>query len=273
MTRNRIWRPLGLLLLLLALAACSGRGQTPDDLPTLIPDAATLATSVAATENAPPPGYRETVTFDPVDTNLARMDGYSYRVELAFDGVFAGTTRPTSAAISATVYANAISSARRVLVESQGELLQRPEGEAFEAVALGPDAFLVRGGVCQSNVEDNARAAAGLSAGALVGGARAAAPTGRNEIINGLRAWEYRFALADMALPAVRFAADTRVTALSEELWVAPEVDAVARYYATLEIENARLLLNDLPVTGQLRLRYDLREANSQPNITVPFGC
>ncbi len=263
-----MWMTLGLVI-----AACTGRGQTPADLPTRIPDAETLATNVAATENAPPPGYRETVSFDPVDTNLQRLDGYQYRVELAFDGVFAGTTRPTSAAITATVSANAVASSRRVLVESEGELLQRPEGDVFEAVGLGPDAFLVRGGVCQSNVEEGARAAVGISAGTLVGGARGAAPTGRNEIMNGLQSWEYRFPLENMTLPAVRFAEDTRVTTLNEELWVAPEVDAVSRYYATLELENARLLLNDLPVSGQLRLRYDLTEADVQPNITVPFGC
>ena len=68
------------------------------------------------------------------------------------------------------------------------------------------------------------------SAGPLVGGARGAAPTGRNEIVNGFQSWEYRFPLENMTLPAVRFAEDTRVTTLNEELWVAPEVDAESRY-------------------------------------------
>jgi len=40
-----------------------------------------------------------------------------------------------------------------------------------------------------------------------------------------------------------------------------------------LSIENARLLSNDLPVTGQLLLQYDLYDIGNVPNITVPFGC
>ncbi|MEO0565387.1 MAG: hypothetical protein AAF125_24985, partial [Chloroflexota bacterium] len=207
------------------------------------------------------------------DTNLTALDGYEYRVELGFDGVFSQTNRATSATAAATVFANTVASSRRVIIESDGELLQRPEGESFEAVALGPDAFMVRGGTCLSNVEVDAMTAANITAGALVGGARSAVPTGRKEIVNGFEAWEYRFELDNMNLPAVRFSQDTRVTTLVGEMWVVPEIDAVARYYVTMGLENARLLLNNLPVTGQLRLRYDLLDAETVPNITVPFGC
>jgi hypothetical protein len=262
-----------LLMLVLSMTACRGRGQTLDDIPTLIPNVDALSTSVAQTETAPPEGYRETVSYETVDNNLRDLDGWHYRVQLGFDGVFSQTDRVTSATAAATVYGNQIASSRRVIVESDGELLQQPEGASFEAVRLGPDAFLVRNGVCLSNAEDAAMTATNISAGALVGGARNATPTGRREVVNGFTAWEYRIDLEQTNLPAVRFAEDTEITAMAAEMWVAPEIDAVVRYYVTLDLQNARLLLNDLPVSGQLRLRYDLLEANTQPNITVPFGC
>ena len=65
-----------LLLTVLALAACQRRGQTLEDIPTLIPDLDTLATSVAQTETAPPEGYRESVTYETVDGNLRELDGW-----------------------------------------------------------------------------------------------------------------------------------------------------------------------------------------------------
>jgi hypothetical protein len=257
----------------LLMVACTGRGQTLDDIPTLVPDVDTLATQVIQTQNAPPIGYRGGVAYEVIDASLRPLDGWHAQVQLGFDGSFSQTNRQTSAEAAALLWVNTVASARRVIVSSDGELLQRPEGDTFEAVALGPDAFMVREGGCLSNVEDSARTAANLTAGALVGGVKQAFPTGRRETVNGFEAWEYRFLLDDMELPAVRFAEDTRVTGMRGELWVAPEWDAVVRYYVTLELENARLLLNDLPVNGQLRLRYDLLEANTLPNITVPFGC
>jgi hypothetical protein len=91
--------------------------------------------------------------------------------------------------------------------------------------------------------------------------------------VNGIEAWEYQFELANMSLPMMRFAGDTRITSMLGEMWIAPSVNAVGRYWVTLNIENARLLANDLPVSGQLRLRYDLYDVGILPNITVPFGC
>lgn len=262
-----------LMILIVVLSGCRQRGLTLDDLPTVVPSVDDLATSTALTAQAPPEGYRESVSYSTIDQNLRLLDGWRYEVLLAFDGVFTQIDRETSGMAEATVWFNPIANARRVIVNSEGELLQRNEGDSFEAVALGDDAFLVRGGTCLSNVEDDARTAANISAGALVGGVRYAVPTGRKQVVNGVEAWEYRFELADMNVPSLRFADDTRITRMTGELWVAPTYDAVVRYWVTLEIENGRLLLNDLPVTGQLRLRFDLYDVGVQPNITVPFGC
>ncbi len=273
MTKRTYLFVAGSMMLLFALAACRGRGLTPDDLPTVIPSIEEMATSVVLTENAPPPGYRDAVAFGRVDQNLRELEGWRYVMLLEFEGAFSQTNRPTEARAEATVWYNQIGSARRVIVDSSGELLQRPEGEVYEAVQLGPDAFLVRGSNCLSNVEDDAEVAAGITAGDLVGGVRTALPNGQTETINGVQAWAYSFLADDLNLPPVRFAEDTGVTMVSGEMWIAPEYDAVVRYWVTLDIANARLFDNDLPVSGQLRLRFDLYDVGDVPNISVPFGC
>lgn len=255
------------------IAACSPRGLTLEDLPTVVPSVDDLATATALTEQAPPEGYRENVAYPIIDQNLRSLDGWRYEVLLSFDGVFTQVNRPTSGEVSAEVWFNPIANARRVIVSTDGELFQRDEGEAFEAVALGDEAFLVRDGACLANVQEDARTAAAISAGALLGGVEQATPTGRSQMVNGVQAWEYTFALEAMNIPALRFAGDTRIPQMRGELWVSPEHDAVVRYWVTLDVENGRLLLNDLPVTGELRLRFDLYDVNVQPNITVPFGC
>jgi hypothetical protein len=247
--------------------------MTPDDIPTVIPSVDDLATAVMLTENAPPPGFRDALSFEQVDKNLRELEGWRYEVLLEFEGVFTQTNRPTDARAEATVWHNQLGSARRVLVESSGELLQRPEGETFEAVRLGPDAFLVRGGNCLANAEEDARTASAITAGDLVGGARNALPTGERERINGVETWRYDFSLDDLRLPTVRFAEDTQINEFRAEMWVSPVHNAVIRYWVTLDMQNVRLLNNDLPVSGQLRLRFDLYDIGDIPNITVPFGC
>ena len=48
---------------------------------------------------------------------------------------------------------------------------------------------------------------------------------------------------------------------------------AVVRFYVNLDVENAFIFDRQLPVTGQVILRYDLYDIGVVPNITVPFGC
>ncbi len=262
-----------LLGMVLALAACtSGRGLTPNDLPPTV-DIDAVATTLPLTENAPPPGFREAVAFERVDANLRLLPGWRYEVLLSFDGVFSQTTRPTTAEVRAEVQFNQIGSSRRVIVESSGELLRQPEGASYEAVRLGPDAFLVREQVCLGAANGDAETAASLTAGDLIGGVRDAVPTGDRQILHGEDVWKYSFAPQALNLPSVRFAEDTVITRLTGELWVAPAHNAVVRYWLTMDIENARLLSSELPVTGTVVMRYDLYEVGQVPNITVPFGC
>lgn len=261
-----------LLTCLVVLAGCnSRRGQQLSDIPTLIPLEA-APTVFFLTENAPPPGFREGVSFPEVDEDLVQLTGWRYLVTLEFDGIFARTPRSTSATARAEVWFNQLGSARRVIVETAGELIGQDEDNSFEAVRLGPDAFLVRNNTCLSNAGNDAETAADLRAGLLVGGVTSAMPTGRHAILNGEEAWEYRVETGNLNLPSIRLDDDGTLNATGE-LWVAPEHNKVIRFYVNLDVENAFIFDRQLPVTGQVLLRYDLFDIGDVPNITVPFGC
>ncbi len=257
-------------LALLALAACTNRrGQQLADIPTLA-SPESMATAQFLTENAPPPGFREAVSFPEIDAQLNALDGWRYVVTLEFNGIFARTPRETSATATAEVWFNQLGSARRVVVETAGELIGQQEDNAFEAVRMGPDTFLVRESIC--NTGDDAETAANLRAGLLVGGVRNAVPTGQKAVLNGEDVWQYRFTVDDLNLPEIRLD-ENGTLAANGELWVAPEPNAVIRFYVNLDVENAFIFDRQLPVTGQVILRYDVFDIGEQPNITVPFGC
>lgn len=261
-----------LALLILLLAGCnSQRGQGLETIPTLA-EFDPLATAQYLTENAPPPEYRNAVAFPQVDSGLNLLPGWRYVVQLEFEGVFAGTTTTAFANATAEVWFNQLGSGRRVLVTTTGELLGR-EDNAFEAVRLGPDAFLVRDGVCLGAAGEDAATAADLRAGLLVGGASTAQPTGLRATINGQDAWQYRFSAADLNLPSIRLVDEGQLTLEGGEMWVAPEHNAVIRFYVNLDVNNAVIFDRQLPVSGQVLLRYDLFDIGVVPNITVPFGC
>jgi hypothetical protein len=261
---------------LLLLSGCTGqRGQDINALPTRasFESAAESVTAIAMTENAPPPGFRESVAFPEVDANLTALPGWRYLVTLEFNGVFARTPRETSATARAEVWFNQLGTARRVLVETAGEMIGQEENAVYEAVRLGPDAFLVRDNTCLSNAESDAAATADLRAGSLVGGVNTATPTGRRETINGQDVWEYRVSAENLNLPSIRVDDGGRIVNATGELWIAPEHNAVVRFYVNLDVENAIVFDRTLPVTGQVILRYDLFDVGVVPNITVPFGC
>jgi hypothetical protein len=261
-----------LLLLLIALAAC-GRGQRPEDVPTLASVDA-VATSIPLTQFAPPTPYNLPVTaFDHVDNRLTELSGWRYVVQLEFSGVFARTPREANASARAEVWFNQVASARRVALTTSGELIGQTEDNAYEAVRLGPDAFLVRDGLCLAGAGDAARTAADLSAGTLVGGVRRAIPFGRRATINGEDSYYYAFEPGDLVLPALRAGDDGRITLQSGELWIAPAKNAVTRFYLNLDVENVVIFDRQLPVTGTVLIRYDLYDAGTAFNITVPFGC
>lgn len=258
------------ILLLLLLAACTGRrGQQLANVPTLAAPA-DAATAQYMTENAPPPGFREEIAFPEVDQRLAELEGWRYVVVLEFDGIFARTPRETTASARAEVWYNQLASARRVVVETSGELIGQEENTSFEAVRLGPDAFMVRDSTCNTGAD--AETAADLRAGLLVGGVNRAVPTGLRATLNGEDAWQYRFEQEDLNLPSIRLAENGTLTA-NGEIWIAPEHNAVVRFYVNLDVENAFIFDRQLPVSGQVILRYDLYDVGVEPSLTVPFGC
>ncbi len=258
------------VLLILLLTACT-RGQQLSDIPT---QAAfdSLATAQYLTQNAPPPAFRESVSFPQIDANLDQLAGGHYVVQLEFDGVFARTPRQTTAQASAEVWFNQVGSSRRVVVQIKGEMLGR-EDKNFEAVRLGPDPFLVQDNQCLTKGDDT-ETAANLRAGTLVGGVNNATPTGLRATINGQDAWQYTFTAADLNLPAIHLSDDGSVINMTGgELWVAPAENAVVRFYVNLDVTNTIIFDRQLPVTGQVIIRYDLYDAGKTTNITVPFGC
>lgn len=260
-----------LVITLLLLAACTGqRGQRPEDIPT-IAAFDSLATAQFQTQNAPPPGFRESVSFPEVDAGLSRLAGGHYTVQLEFDGVFARTPRETTAQTSAEFWFNQVGSSRRVTVKTTGELIGRPD-DAFEAVRLGPDSFLVRNNECIRGGTD-AEAATSAHAGTLVGGVKSASPTGQRATLNGQDTWQYSFTSDNLNLPSIRLADGGSITMEGGELWVAPKDNVVIRFYVNLDVDNAIIFDRQLPVSGQVILRYDLYEAGQTTNITVPFGC
>lgn len=257
-----------LLLLCVLLAGCRETG--PDVLPTLAePDA--IATSLVLTQYAPPPGF-DTVAFPRIDANLNLLAGWRYEMTFAFNGVYARTTRAAATTTSASVTFNQLGSARRVVTTIDDDLEEASDPLQYEGVRLGPDTFLVRNSACVRGGEQ-AELLADLSAGDLLGGVRVAQTAAQIATINGEQVWKYNFTFDDLVLPTLRFTSESVVRSLSGELWVAPQHQAVVRYYLTMEVENVGILQQTLPVSGTIALRYDLYEVGTVPNIVVPFGC
>lgn len=259
-----------ILTFALSLLAGCNRGQTIEDIPTPASFEG-LATAQVLTAVAPPEGFRESVSFPEVDANLQRLLGGRYIVTLEFNGVFSGTPRTTSAKATAEVWFNQSGGARRVIVNIAGELLGKTD-KSFEAVRLGSDSFLVQDNECLSAGTD-AVTAAGLRAGTLVGGTARALPAGEKATLNGQETFKYNFVSADLNLPSIALSDGGTVEATSGELWVAPALNAVVRFYVNLNVTNAIIFDRALPVDGQVILRYDLYDVGQITNIAVPNGC
>jgi hypothetical protein len=264
-----------LMLIACSVAACDmRRGQVIEDVVPTQASMEDLATALPLTQNAPPPPYNGEVTrFSLVDNLLNELPGWRYVVQLEFDGVFSRTPRETQASARAEVWFNQLGSARRVMFNTSGDLIGQAEDVAYEAVRLGPDAFLVQDNTCLSSGSSAAETAADLDAGGLVGGVNRAVPAGMRAVINGEEAYLFRFEADALNLPAVRLGDEGRLTINSQELWISPARNAVVRFYMNLYVENAVIFNSQLPVTGDLLVRYDGFEFGTAFNITVPFGC
>ncbi len=261
------------LILLTALASCSTpRGLQPEDIPTRasIND---LATALPLTENAPPAPYNGAVTtFSQIDNQLDALAGYRYVVQLDFTGTFSDTPRQANASARAEVSFNQLASARHILLTTSGELIGQTEDTSYEAVQLGPDNFLVINDACTSDTPD-AKTAAALQAGQLVGGVSRATPGGRRATINDEDVYLFSFDQSDLVLPSIRVGDNGSVSMSSSELWISPAHNVVVRFYLNLDVTNVVIFDKQLPVTGQVSMRYDLYDIGNAFNITTPFGC
>jgi hypothetical protein len=264
---------LGAILMLSLLGAC--RRENIVTLPTPI-TADTAATHIFLTREAPPKGF-DTVSFASLDANLNTLDGWRYEMSFEFEGVFARTTRLTSATTTAQVQANNLFSARRVTASIDNDLQAETAPTQLEAVKLGEDAFLLRDGVCNTPASDTpsneARLASELGVGVLLGGLSSAPVAYKRATLNSEAVWLYTVTSDALVLPNVGKTAESVITLTSGELWVSPSRNVVVRFYATLDVQNVTIFGGTLPVTGILQLRYDLYDVGILPNIGVPFGC
>ena len=274
-SRKRVFTGLWLALLILITGACRDRGLTPEDMPTRVPSFEQMATSEFMTRNAPPVGFRDSVTYPKIDDYLSSLPNWHYQAVMQFDGVFARTPREVDAVARQDAWHNLLGRQRRVVIEGGGELLQQEQESLLEGVRLGDDVYLVRDHICVAAGGEQAALLADLRAGDLIGGVQNAIPNGVTATINGESVWYYAFTADDLFLPQVQRNVDSRVVMTGGELWVSPEHNAVIRFYVNLDVENVVLSFvdNPLPLTGALILRFDLYDIGVDPNITEPFGC
>lgn len=256
--------------LCVCLSACTERA--PAQLPTIAaPEAA--ATSIILTRNAPPAGY-DSVSFPQIDANLQRLSGWRYEMTLSFEGVFARTPRDVSVQTELAASYSQLNSARRIEVDLDLEDLSASAGSrAYEAVRLVEDVYVVEDGFCFAGEDEATARAADLRASDLVGGVANATTAAQKAVINGEDVWRYDFGVDDLVLPALDLGETGRITSVRGDFWVAPQHDAVVRYYADVRVENVTLFGSSLPVSGTLLIRYDLYEVGVVPNLSVPFGC
>jgi len=268
--KHRVWVAFGCAML---LAGCRERLQ-PENVPTQA-SIESIATSMPLTQNAAPPELAGQVTrFSAVDVGLNELHGARYTVQLAFDGVFTGTTQAADASIRAEVVMDQISSARRVSATTTGSINDGSTAPVTtEAVRLGPDAFIVRDAACTTLAGSAPNTAADLTASSLIGGASPVTAAGRRATINNADAFLMSLAPDSLLLPAVSAGETGTLTLDSGELWVSAEHEVAVRYYLNLTIDNGELLDLPRPVTGTVIVRYDVTDLDQPNNLTVPFGC
>jgi hypothetical protein len=264
-----------LLIAVIAVALLAGcrsqRNATPVPVPTLA-SLDMLATAQPLTQNAPPPPFdSEQTRYVRIDDGLNQLAGARTVVQLEFDGTYTETGQQVSASAQAEITLDQLTSARRVVLTTEGSLIGQPDDTQFEAVRLGEDAYLVRDGVCAGGAD--AQAAASLSAVNLLGGVLRAAPAGRQAVINGEQVYAYAVAPEDLSLPSVQVSDGGRLQVDSAELWISPARGVVVRFYVNLTVENAIVFDRPSPVTGTVLLRYDAYDLDQANTISIPFGC
>ncbi len=265
-----------LLLTISLLVACDqiiGEDEA-EPLPTLDElDLEEFQTVQVFTQNAPPPGF-ETIAFPEVDDNLIRTVYSQVEINAIFDGHYSDTGEPvTEAFMKVRMTNDELHVARHIQIEFVGDVFSGSSSN-LDVVRLGNDYYMVD--VNRTCVTDPAVVdpLANLRAGQLVGGVEFAQPTGVEDLINDVNAWQYGFDPQFINPPAVQLEASTaRLDFLSGEIWVAPEHNIVMRYVVEMNVHRAKLLFGEREVTGRFWYQYDVISIGIPPNISIPNGC
>ena len=263
-----------LMMVLAALVAACNSSTSDDPLPTAITDINAAATAIVLTENAPPQPYREKIRLDSFEDGLDRLEGWRYVVSAEFTGTFTGTSRTAEGRTTAAVSYHQRTSARRVELLAEGGLLtQNGESLATEAVRIGQDVYLRTANGCSIVTGTDSASVVDAGVGQLIGGVREAVPSGVKGVINGEAVYRYAFLQDALYLSSVQPRDGGRVSLMSQELWFSADKGGLIRLYLTFDVDNVSVFGSQLPVTGQVILRYDLSDLGQNPNISIPFGC
>lgn len=266
-------RPPYIVILLLGCLAAGCSANTP--LPTLS-SVGSLQTAVVLTQVAPPPAFQSILALPQIDAHLSDQPAWDATVQITFDGSFAADSAgvTTTGTIEAQIFHDELNSARRVLFHAEGGAFGATVARDLEAVRIGNDYYLVNQGTCTRVTDTPSRQIADLMPSSLLGGVSHARLTpGSRQELNGLPTWAYTFAPGDVTVPLAHPAANGTVTIAAGSLWIAPSVNAAARFTLTVNVQNVTLLNAAQAVTGQLRESYTLNTVGTLHNISIPFGC
>jgi hypothetical protein len=256
------------LLLTASLSACQPERAVPT-----VASIESLATETFQTQEAPPANFQQ-AQFEKIDTSLNVQPAWHAIVTLSFEGTYAETNDPTSGSIVANIYTNELSAEKRVLLEVKGEPFSASEdGSTIEGVRIGNDYYLVnQNKVCTVAADPANRRITELTPSSLIGGVRQAQFTYTRREINERRTWEYAFTPGNVIPPPLEIKPNGGLTIASGTLWVAAEIGLVAEYQITFNVTNV-VIQGSKPLTGTLRVKYELQEVGTLFNISIPFGC
>lgn len=266
---HRLLRLSLMMGVVLALVACDALQSDDDPLPT-VADFESVATASFLTQNAPPSGF-STVRFPNIDDGVERLPYSRAEIRVNFTGVYAGTEERAQGSLLIEIRANQQVGSRQVTVTFDGDIFSGAGESRVVAVRLSNNYYMINpNGVCITEASQ-IQEITGLRAGQIVGGVVEAGATARHGPINGYETWQYGFAPEAFQPPQLQTTDDLDL--LVGELWVAPEHQVVVRYIVEMNIRDAVLLFGERPVTGRLRLEYNLYDINQEQNISIPNGC
>ena len=260
------------ILLCLVLAGCEFN-LTPPPAPT-VANVPMAQTALFLTQNAPPPGFEQSVQFPEIDDGLSNLPSWHYTVELDFAGVFTGTTDPATGTIQAEVFSNELTGDRRVLLKASGDAFGLSADRNVEAVRIRNDYYLVDANKVCTKINDpgNSRQVADLAAGKLIGGVKMGLPMGQRKTDNKVDVWEYSFSPDDVIPPTLQVGTGGQINVIAGDLWVAPSAKGVWQYTVTFDADNI-LLQGPRALTGKVQANYQLIDTGIQYNIAIPYGC